>query len=292
MHWLALIENNPIVLYGVTAIFALAIGSFLNVVIYRLPKMLEENWRRECAAVMRTAEEGPSLPRPMSLAYPPSHCPHCGHRIRALENIPLISYLALGGRCSACKAPIGLRYPLVETVTALLSLLVIWRFGVSWQSAAALALTWGLIALTAIDLDTQLLPDVITMPFLWAGLLLSLGDWFADSRSAILGGALGYLSLWTLYHLFRLVTGKEGMGFGDFKLFALFGAWLGWQYLPQIILLSTCAGALIGTALILFRGRDSQLPIPFGPYLAAAGWISLLWGEAINHAYVQWVGLT
>jgi leader peptidase (prepilin peptidase)/N-methyltransferase len=290
MHWIALLEHNPIVLYGITALFSLCVGSFLNVVVHRLPRMLDHDWRQECESLIGKEKGTPQRAR-VSLAYPPSHCPHCGHRIRPLENIPLLSYLVLRGRCSACAAPIGLRYPMVETITALLSILVVWRFGIGWQSAAALLLTWGLIALAAIDLDTKLLPDSITLPLLWLGLLLSLGGWFADSRSAIIGAALGYLSLWSLFHLFRLLTGKEGMGFGDFKLFALFGAWLGWQYLPQIILLSACAGALMGTALILLRGQDSQIPIPFGPYLAAAGWIGLMWGESINRAYIQWAGL-
>lgn len=290
MYWFALFESDPVLLYGVTVLFSLLVGSFLNVVIYRLPKMLDYDWRRECATLMGKDERAIEGPR-MSLAQPPSHCRQCGHRVRALENIPLLSYLVLRGRCSACGARIGLRYPLVEAVTALLSVLVVWRFGIGWESAAALVLTWGLIALAVIDLDTQLLPDVITLPFLWLGLVLSLGDWFADSHSAILGAALGYMCLWSIFHLFRLLTGKEGMGFGDFKLFALFGAWLGWQYLPQIILLSACAGALAGIVLILVRGRDSQIPIPFGPFLAVAGWVGLMWGEAINRAYLQWSGL-
>jgi len=290
MHWLTLLDQSPILLYGITAVFALAVGSFLNVVICRLPKILEDDWRRECAALAGKEESQTPQPR-RSLAHPPSHCPHCSHRIRAIENIPLISYLILRGRCSACGARIGLRYPFVEAVTAILSVLVVWRFGLGWESLAALILTWGLIALAGIDLDTQMLPDVITLPLLWLGLLLSLGNWPADAKSAILGAALGYLSLWGVFHLFRLLTGKEGMGFGDFKLFALFGAWLGWQYLPQIILLSACAGALTGAALILFRGRDSQVPIPFGPFLAVAGWLGLMWGEVINRAYLQWAGL-
>jgi leader peptidase (prepilin peptidase)/N-methyltransferase len=290
MQWLELFRHNPILLYGLIAVVGLTAGSFLNVVIYRLPKMLDEDWRRECAAL--AGKEKVVLERPrMSLAHPPSHCPHCGHRLRPIENIPLISYLVLRGRCSACNASIGLRYPLVEATTALLSVLVVGRFGVGWESAAALILTWGLIALSAIDLDTRLLPDAITLPLLWLGLLLSLDGWPTDSRSAILGAALGYSFLWTVFHLFRLLTGKEGMGFGDFKLFALFGAWLGWQYLPQIILLSACAGALVGAALLL-RGRDSQIPIPFGPYVAMAGWVGLMWGETINRAYLQWAGLT
>lgn len=290
MSWLALIEQHPLLLYGITGLFALMIGSFLNVVIHRLPKMMERDWRQECASLMDEREAAPVEAR-LTLARPGSSCPHCGHLIRAHENIPVLSYLFLRGRCSSCGEKIGLRYPAVEVATALLSILVVWRFGICWESAAALPLTWGLIALAVIDLDTQLLPDAITLPLLWLGLLLSLGGFFTDSHSAIVGAALGYLSLWSVFQLFRLLTGKEGMGFGDFKLFALFGAWLGWQHLPQIILLSACAGAIIGLALILARGRDSQIPIPFGPYLATAGWISLLWGDAINQAYMQWAGL-
>jgi leader peptidase (prepilin peptidase)/N-methyltransferase len=291
MHWIALLDQDPILSYGITAVLALAVGSFLNVVIYRLPKILEEDWRRECAALSGEQDDAVRNHPHMTLALPPSHCPHCGHRLRAIENIPVLSYLVLRGRCSACNAHIGLRYPLVEVGTALLSVLVVWRFGMGWESAAALILTWGLIALAVIDMDTRLLPDALTLPLMWLGLLLSLGGWPTDSHSAILGATLGYLFLWVVFHLFRLLTGKEGMGFGDFKLFALFGAWLGWQYLLQILLVSACAGALVGGALILSKGRDRQVPIPFGPYLATAGWIALMWGETINHAYLQWAGL-
>ncbi|MEA3274415.1 MAG: A24 family peptidase [Pseudomonadota bacterium] len=290
MLWIDVLAENPSLLYAVTVLFALVMGSFLNVVIYRLPRMIEDDWRRECAETTGQAEAEPAPPR-LTLARPGSHCPHCGHALRPLENIPLLSYLFLGGKCSACGTRIALRYPVIEAATAILSVLAVWRFGLGWEAGAALVLTWGLIALAVIDFDTQLLPDAITLPLLWLGLLLSLGEWFTDSHSAILGAALGYLSLWSIFQLFRLLTGKEGMGFGDFKLFALFGAWLGWQHLPQIILFSACTGALIGLALILFRHHDRQVPIPFGPYLAIAGWISLLWGDAVNQAYLQWTGL-
>jgi len=290
MYWIVLLEHNPSLLYGIVALFSLAVGSFLNVVIYRLPKMLEYDWYQECAALTGKEAAAPQGSR-LSLVHPPSRCHHCGHRIRALENIPLLSYLVLHGRCSSCGGAIGLRCPLVEAGTALLSILVVWRFGIGWESAAALVLTWCLIALAVIDLDTRLLPDVVTLPVLWLGLVLSLGGWFTDSRSAILGAALGYLSLWGFFHLFRLLTGKAGMGFGDFKLLAMLGVWLGWQHLPQIILLSACAGALVGTTLILVRKRDPRIPIPFGPYLAVAGWIGLMWGDVINHTYLQWAGL-
>jgi leader peptidase (prepilin peptidase)/N-methyltransferase len=290
MTWIALLDQEPVVLYGVTALFALAMGSFLNVVIYRLPRMLETAWRHECAEALDQAPV-PLLGERLTLSSPESRCPQCGHPIRPWENIPLLSYLLLRGRCSSCHNTISVRYPLVEAVTALLSVLIVWRFGLGWEAAAGLVLTWGLIALVLIDYDTQLLPDVITLPLLWIGLLLSLTGLFTDSHSAILGAALGYGSLWTIFQLFRLVTGKEGMGFGDFKLFAALGAWLGWQYLPQIILLSACTGALVGMALILSKRHERQVPIPFGPYLAVAGWISLMWGPEINRLYLQWSGL-
>jgi leader peptidase (prepilin peptidase)/N-methyltransferase len=290
MSWTDLLHQDPLLLYALTGLLALAIGSFLNVVIYRLPRMLESNWRRECAEAM--GQPDPTSPgEQMTLAHPGSHCPHCGHRIGALENIPLLSFVMLRGRCASCAKPIGIRYPVVEAATAILSVFVVWRFGLSWQAGGALLLTWGLIALVVIDYDTQLLPDVITLPLLWLGLLISLAGWFTDSHSAILGAALGYASLWSVFHLFRLVTGKEGMGYGDFKLFATFGAWLGWQCLPQTILLSACAGALVGVLLILARRHDRNTPMPFGPYLAAAGWISLMWGQDINRLYLHWSGL-
>ncbi|HEB77175.1 MAG TPA: prepilin peptidase, partial [Methylothermaceae bacterium] len=222
---------------------------------------------------------------------PPSRCPHCGHHIRAWENIPILSWLWLRGRCSQCRAAISPRYPLIEGLTAVLSLAVAWRFGVSPQALWALVLTWSLIALSFIDYDHQLLPDILTLPLLWLGLLLSLFGIFTDPRSAIMGAAAGYLLLWGIYQLFRLITGKEGMGYGDFKLLALFGAWLGWQMLPLIILLSSLVGAVFGLALILLRGRDRELPIPFGPYLAIAGWIALLWGEQLNRWYLQLSGI-
>lgn len=290
MSWPDLLTQNPAFLYGLTILFSLSIGSFLNVVIHRLPRMITEDWRRECAELAEKATGG-SDASPMTLSSPSSRCPHCGHAIRPLENIPLLSFLFLRGRCSSCGTGISLRYPLVEAATALFSVLVVWRFGLGWEAAGALILTWGLVALAMIDFDTQLLPDAITLPLLWLGLLLSLGGWFTDSRSAILGAVFGYLSLWGVFQLFRLVTGKEGMGYGDFKLLALFGAWLGWHQLPQIILLSACSGALIGGFLILARGHDRQIPIPFGPYLAVAGWISLMWGDAITRSYLQWSGL-
>ncbi len=289
MLWLDVFRQNPALFYGAAIALGLIIGSFLNVVILRLPRILEAEWRSDCAEI--TGGNAPEDGAALSLAKPASHCPACGHRIRPIENVPILSYLWLRGRCAACKARISPRYPFVEALTATLTLIVVLHFGVSWQTPAALILTWGLIALAFIDYDTQLLPDGITLPILWVGLTLSLFGLFTDSRSAIIGAATGYLSLWLVFQLFRLATGKEGMGFGDFKLFALFGAWLGWQYLPQIILLSAVTGALLGTILIASGRHDRGKPLPFGPYLAAAGWISLIWGPQINDAYLGYSGL-
>ncbi len=291
MNFISLFQNSPPLFAGACMLLGLFIGSFLNVVIYRLPKMMERDWRQQCQEFLELeAHSDPGDPK-LTLSHPGSSCPHCGHKIRPWENIPVISWLLLRGRCSACKQPISVRYPLVELATGLLSLAVAFHFGFSWQTAAALPLTWALIALTLIDFDEQLLPDSIVLPMLWLGLLLSLFDIFTDSHSAIIGAACGYLSLWLVFQLFKLLTGKEGMGYGDFKLFALFGAWFGWQSLVQVILLSSVVGAVVGILLILVRGRDRNIPIPFGPYLAAAGWISLIWGEQINSAYLQWAGL-
>jgi leader peptidase (prepilin peptidase)/N-methyltransferase len=289
MMWLEVFRQSPALLYGSALALGLVVGSFLNVVILRLPRMLEAQWRRDCQGLEGPPpdEEGPRL----SLSSPPSQCPACGHRIRALENVPILSWLALRGHCSACGAAISIRYPLVEALTAALSLAVVLRFGIAPETIAALVLTWGLVALAVIDLDTQLLPDGITLPLLWLGLLLSPWGLFVDSESAILGAAAGYISLWTVFQLFRLVTGKEGMGFGDFKLFALFGAWLGWQLLPQIILLSALTGAVLGTLLIVAGRHRQGTPMPFGPFLAAAGWIALLWGPQINDAYLGLAGI-
>ena len=275
-------------LAAVAGLLGVCVGSFLNVVIHRLPKMMERDWLGQCAELR--GETLPADPEPLSLAKPRSRCPDCGHQITALENIPLLSYLLiLKGKCSGCGRRISPRYPIVEAITGLLSACVAWHFGPTAQSIGALLLLWALIALSAIDLDTQLLPDSITLPLLWLGLLFNLWSTFADLPSAVVGAIAGYLALWSVFWLFKLATGKEGMGYGDFKLLALFGAWLGWQMLPAIILLSSLVGAAVGISLILVRGRDRNLPIPFGPYLAAAGWIALLWGGQITQAYLSWM---
>ena len=275
-------------------LLGLVVGSFLNVLILRLPRRMQAELAEACAD-LRDEPTEPLPNRWFGLDYlitPASTCPNCGHAIRAWENIPVLSYLLLRGRCSNCRAPIGLRYPVVEAVTGLLSLLVVLHFGPTGTAAAALILLWGLVALTVIDLDEQLLPDQLTLPLVWLGLLVNVDGMFTDLTSAVIGATAGYLSLWFVFQFFRLFTGREGMGYGDFKLLAVFGAFLGWQMLPLIVLLSSLIGALVGVSLVLLRGRDRQLPIPFGPYLAAAGFVALLWGADINRAYLQLTGLT
>ncbi len=284
-------ESAPEFFLTGVGVLGLMVGSFLNVVIHRLPIMLERAWRRECQMLLALEPAAEADNVVYNLMTPRSRCPNCAKPIGALENLPLVSYVWLRGRCSGCGTRISPRYPFVELLTALLSIAVAWQFGPTWQTGAALLLTWSLIALSFIDLDRQLLPDAITLPVLWIGLLLSLFDMFADSASSILGAVFGYLSLWSVYHLFKLVTGKEGMGYGDFKLLALLGAWLGWGKLPAMILLSSVVGAIIGIAMILLMRRDHRVPIPFGPYLAIAGWIALLWGDAINTAYLGLVNI-
>lgn len=268
----------------------LLVGSFLNVVIHRLPKMMEAEWREQCEELLCVApseKKQDSTPSPYNLIVPRSRCPHCGHGIKSYENIPVISYLFLRGKCSACKAPISLRYPIIELVTGLLSLAVIYVFGPTAAGLAALVMTWCLVALTMIDFDTQLLPDSITLPLVWLGLIVNYFGLFTSLESALWGAVGGYLFLWSIYWLFKLLTGKEGMGYGDFKLLAALGAWFGWAYLPQIILLSACVGALVGIALMIIKRRGKDIPIPFGPYLAAAGWIALIWGDQINRYYLS-----
>jgi len=285
----SLFESYPSSFIVTVVLFGLIIGSFLNVVIYRLPIMLWQQWRSECEEWLANADTAtPKQDEPYNLVFPRSSCRSCGHLIRAAENIPVISYLVLRGRCASCGAAISLQYPLIELLTAVLSFTVAWHFGYSWQTAAGLLLTWAILALSVIDLQTKLLPDAITLPFLWLGLLINMAHTFTDLPSSVLGALLGYLSLWTIYQLFKLLTGKEGMGYGDFKLLSVFGAWLGWQRLPLIILLSSLAGAIVGIGLVLFKGQDKNCPLPFGPYLAVAGWIALLWGNEITNTYLEY----
>ncbi len=260
-------------------------GSFLNVVIYRLPVMLDREWRQQCHEYLEIEAPAEQAPK-FNLATPASTCPHCGHAIRAWENIPVLSYLLLGGKCSSCKAPISLQYPVIEFVTAVMSLAVAWKYGVSWQTAGALLFTWMLIALTMIDVHKQLLPDNLTLPLLWLGILFALFDTYTTLQSSVIGAIAGYMVLWVVFQLFKLVTGKEGMGFGDFKLLAALGAWMGWSMLPQIVLVSSVVGACVGIVMLVTGKTRTQEPIPFGPYLATAGWIALMWGQEINQAYL------
>lgn len=280
-------QTTPWLLYSTAAFLGLCVGSFLNVVAYRLPVMMEREWKQECHEFLELdAPEFDAHTATLGLSRPRSACPHCGHMITALENIPLLSWLFLGGKCSSCKQAISIRYPVVEAVTGVLTVLVAMQFGFSLQALAAMVFTWCLVALTLIDFDRQLLPDSITLPLLWLGLLLSLWNVFVDVETSLVGAIAGYLILWGVFQLFRLVTGKEGMGHGDFKLLAALGAWCGWSLLPLIILLSSVVGAVVGIALMLFAGHERRQPIPFGPYLATAGWIALMWGNDINAAYL------
>jgi leader peptidase (prepilin peptidase)/N-methyltransferase len=283
---------QPALFIGACAVVGLLIGSFLNVVIHRLPLMLERQWRAECARLTVSAE---AQEAPFNLVVPRSACPSCRAPITAWQNIPVISYLVLKGRCAACRAPISIRYPLIEALTAVMSAAVAWKFGFGMAAGAALVLTWFLIALAFIDVDTQYLPDNLTLPLLWLGLIVSLvlagpGQAHAsipvDLRTSVIGALAGYLSLWSVYQLFRLATGKEGMGYGDFKLLAALGAWLGWQLLLPIVLAAAAVGAVVGVLLLWIKGRDRATPIAFGPYLAAAGWLMLLCGPEILERYL------
>ncbi|ASX09570.1 TPA: prepilin peptidase [Aeromonas dhakensis] len=278
-------HSLPWLYFSLVFLFSLMIGSFLNVVIHRLPIMLEREWQAEYLSYFNPETQLQQEER-YNLMVPRSACPHCGHAITAMENIPLLSWLWLKGRCRECQAPISARYPLVELLTALLSLVVAATFPPGWALLAALLLTWGLVALTFIDLDKMLLPDQLTLPLLWGGLLFNLAGGFVPLADAVIGAMAGYLVLWSLYWAFKLLTGKEGMGYGDFKLLAALGAWLGWQALPIVLLLSSLVGAIIGISLILLRNHHQGKPIPFGPYLAIAGWIALLWGDTITRWYL------
>lgn len=287
------LTSNPVAALVTSGALALVIGSFLNVVIHRLPVMLERTWLRQCQEMSGAETSAADAEETYNLITPRSRCPHCNHNITALQNIPVISFLWLKGKCVACGHPISWRYPIVELLTAILSMVVIWHLGITFAGGAALLFTWMLIALAVIDFDHQILPDNLTLPLIWIGLLVNLdpNPAFAPLTSAVIGAVAGYLSLWSVFHIFKLITGKEGMGYGDFKLFAAFGAWLGWQNLPLIVLLASLVGAIVGGALILVLGRDRQLPIPFGPFLCAAGWIALLWGNDLTRFYLQFAGL-
>jgi leader peptidase (prepilin peptidase)/N-methyltransferase len=289
-----LMAEFPALFMGFVFIVSLMVGSFLNVVIYRLPVMMEQSWKAEIAEYTASQYEGipaadSSKNIPFNLVKPDSTCPKCKYKIRAWENIPLISWLLLRGKCSQCKNSISIRYPLVEFATGLLSTLVAWHFGFGLAGFAAIVATWLLIAMTFIDLDTMLLPDQLTLSLLWLGLILSIESPFVSSQDALIGAAVGYLSLWSLYWAFKLLTGKEGMGYGDFKLLAAIGAWVGWQHLPVVILLSSFVGAVAGVTLLTIQGKDRNQPIPFGPYLAAAGWLTILYGDVIITYYWQWM---
>ena len=291
MSVMELLASSPALFIGTCLVLGLLVGSFLNVVIYRLPVILDRQWREQCAELH--GAEPPAHSEPFNLVVPRSACPSCKAPITALQNVPVVSYLVLRGRCANCGASISARYPLVEALTGILSAAVAWKYGFGWPAAAAIVLTWFLIALTFIDLEQQLLPDSLTLPLVWIGLLLSL--WGpqpygppipVDMRSSIIGAIAGYLSLWSVYHLFRLITGKEGMGYGDFKLFAALGAWLGWKMLLPIILFAASVGAVVGIAMLAFRGQSRSTPIAFGPFLAAAGWLVLMFGPEIVTAYL------
>ena len=271
------------VFFTLTALFTgLCVGSFLNVVVHRLPKMLERDWKAQCAELRGEAPE--AMPA-YNLFVPRSACPACGRQITALQNVPVVSWLVLRGKCAACKAPISPRYPVVEVLGGVLAAYAVWRFGVTPRGLGACVLLWTLLALTMIDFDTQLLPDSLTLPLLWAGLLVNLWGGFSPLPDAVIGAVAGYLSLWTIYWLFKLIRGKEGMGHGDFKLLAALGAWLGWQVLPVIVLLSSVVGAVIGLLLIVFKGRDHNVPLAFGPYLAIAGAIALFFGPTLGKLF-------
>jgi leader peptidase (prepilin peptidase)/N-methyltransferase len=299
----ALFTGHPALFAGTVFVFGLVIGSFLNVVIYRLPLMLKRDWRAQAAELLTPVAESPAPPpqlavEHLTLSTPGSACPACKAPIKAWQNIPVVSWLLLRGRCAACKAPISMRYPLVELTTGLMSAWVAWHFGLGAAAACGLLVTWSLIALTGIDIDHQLLPDGITLPLMWAGLLASIivGPMAGrpppvSAHDALIGAASGYVSLWLVFHAFRLITGKEGMGYGDFKLFAALGAWLGWKLLPLVILLSAFTGAVIGILMIVLRGRDRSVPMPFGPYLAAAGWIAMMYGDVLVDGYLRVSGL-
>lgn len=290
MTYIELFETYPLLLISGAVILGLLVGSFLNVVIYRLPVMMEKEWTSECRLILEL-DDSPQEQPTFNLAQPNSHCPNCKHEIKPWQNIPVFSYAWLKGKCGNCSTPISLRYPLIEALTGLMSGIIVWQLGFTPLALAGLFFTWALISLTMIDADTKLLPDQITLPLLWLGLLINLLGFNVDLQSAVLGAIFGYLSLWSVYWAFKLLTGKEGMGYGDFKLLAALGAWMGWQALPVIILLSSLVGAILGILILTLNKQGKDTALPFGPYLAAAGWITFLWGDQITAAYLQYAGL-
>ena len=285
-----LLSNSNALYVSLAALLGLLVGSFLNVVIFRLPVILDRKWHRDCLEMLGQAA-AEKLPEHFSLVFPGSRCPHCSHAIRAWQNIPVLSFLLLRGACAACGKPISWRYPAIELLTGILTVAVAWHYGFTPVALGAMLFTWTLIALSFIDADHQILPDNITLPFLWLGLCLNLFGTFSDLPSAVIGAVSGYVALWSVYHVFRLLTKKEGMGYGDFKLLGALGAWLGWQQLPLVILLSSFVGAVVGLVFILAFGRDRRLPIPFGPFLCIAGWIAMMWGDSLTRAYLQFARL-
>ena len=287
MNLFDLLQSSPPLFIGVCTILGLLVGSFLNVVIYRLPKMMELGWQQQCTELRG---EEPAHSEPYNLLVPRSACPHCHHAISAWENIPVVSYLILRGKCRGCNAAISPRYPVVEAISGILCGFAAWHFGFGLATMGAILLIWALLALTAIHFDTQFLPDDITMPLIWTGLLFNLYGAFTTLSGALLGAIFGYLALWSVYWLFKLITGKEGMGYGDFKLLAALGAWLGWQLLPLIIILSSLVGAVVGITLIVAVKHGRDIPIPFGPYLAGGGLIALFWGKTLTQNYLQLLG--
>ena len=286
MSVIQLFQTEPVFFVITMALLGMCVGSFLNVVIYRLPKMMQQDWQKQCCELLDIKNEN-GEEQQVNLIFPGSSCPACQHKITALENIPVISYLFLKGRCKSCNVKISPQYPLIEILTGLTTAYITWHFGFSPQTLFAVLLTWALICLSVIDLEHSLLPDDITLPFMWLGLACNIFGVFTDITSSLIGAMLGYSILWLIFMGFKVITGKEGMGYGDFKLLALLGAWLGWQSLPLIILLSSIAASLIGIIMILFRGRDKSVAFPYGPYLAIAGWITLLWGEELIGTYLN-----
>lgn len=282
---LAYLADNTQLLLAYSFIIGAFVGSFLNVVIHRIPLMLERQWKSDCQELL-TPNNNTQTPEKYNLWVPRSRCPSCDHQIRALENVPILSYLFLKGKCSQCGIKISLQYPFVELFTAILTTIVVWTYGFSIQSFGAILLTWFLISLSGIDIKTQLLPDNMTLPLLWLGIVFNIFNTYTDLTSSVLGAIFGYLSLWSVFHIFKLITGKEGMGYGDFKLLAALGAWLGWQSLPLIILLSSAVGAIIGITMIVTKLQERSTPIPFGPYLAIAGWIAMLYGNQLMELYL------